>query len=135
MLTDREITAAFDAYCAAAIKKPAFRIAGMPCYVDASVPNPPGFFVFNLKDFQLAVEPLRSGLQALSPEFTPESMSTGRERSGQGGIPAASPSAPRLERLAVPTLLDPCGIHPDSVESDRDPSNVARLGQATLTTG
>lgn len=71
----------------------------------------------------------------LSPAFPPESPVTGGERAGQGGIPAASPSAPRLERQEVPTSPDPRGIHPDSVSHDRDPLATARLGQATLTMG
>lgn len=71
----------------------------------------------------------------LSPAFSSESLVTDGQRAGQGGIPAASPSAPRSERQEVPTLPDPRGIHPDSVSIRRDPLATARLGQATLTTG
>ncbi len=70
----------------------------------------------------------------LSPRFPSESPVTDGERLGRGGIPAASPSAPCSERLAVPTQGSPRHLL-DSASSDRDPSNVARLGQATLTTG
>lgn len=69
-----------------------------------------------------------------SPSFRSESLVTDREREGPEGIPAAVPSAPCSEQLPSqrnPTR-DPQG---DSVETSRDRANVARLGQATLTTG
>lgn len=71
----------------------------------------------------------------LSPGFSAESHVTADERPGPEGIPAASPSAPSSERLAVPTQLTPRGTHPDSDQTCLDPSNVARVGQATLTKG
>ena len=70
-----------------------------------------------------------------SPELSAESHVTADERSGPEGIPAVPPSAPSSERLMVPTQLTPRGTHPDSDQTCLDPSNVARVGQATLTTG
>lgn len=71
----------------------------------------------------------------LSPAFLPESLGMGSERAGQGGIPAAVPSAPRSERQEVPTTTDPCGTLPIQSDPVRDPLATARLGKATLSMG
>lgn len=62
--------------------------------------------------------------QFLSPTRPAESLVT-PEPLGRGGIPAAPPSAPSSECLAVPTQSGP--RHKDSAGIDRDPRNVTRV--------
>ncbi len=69
----------------------------------------------------------------LRPSFSAESHVTADEREGPAGMPAAPPSAPCSECLAVPTQSVPRREDSDGI--DRDPPKSPDSNRAVLTTG